>query len=105
MSQPARGILTPGGVRDRVATFVQEHPQYRSAFLTHPAAAIARHLGLVIPDVEVRAISDTADTVYVVVPSDPDELRDRELGRYQEGSATKDSRQCPGAAESHGGLP
>lgn len=85
MTEPRRGVLTPGGVRDLVATFVQQHPQQRDAFLANPAAAISRHLGLVIPDVKIVAVADTADTIHVVVPADADELRDSDLDHIAAG--------------------
>jgi hypothetical protein len=96
MAVPKHIGQTPGAVRDRIASFLQEHPGHRDEFLANPAAAIARHLGLHIPDVTVIAIPDTADTVHFVVPPDPDELGGATLERIAGGLRDAGSTQMAG---------
>ena len=58
----------------------------RQRLLSDPKAAVEQELGTRLPeDVQVRAVEETADTVYLVLPSaspadEGGELSDRELG-------------------------
>lgn len=100
MAVPKHIGLTPGVVRDRIAEFLLRHPAQQREFLANPAAAIARHLGLHIPDVTVIAIADTADVVHVVVPPDPDELGGEALERIA-GGVTQEGAQVQMAGRWH----
>ena len=100
MAVPKHIGLTPGVVRDRIATFLLRHPEHRREFLANPAAAIARHLALHIPDVTVIAVADTADQVHVVVPPDPDELGGDALERIA-GGVTQEAASVQMAGKWH----
>ena len=58
---------------------------FRQKLLADPQAALEEELGARLPDnIEIRAVEETADTVYLVLPSaslegEGGELSDREL--------------------------
>ena len=62
-----------------------EDDAFRKALLADPKAAVEQELGTKLPEeVQVRAVEETADTVYLVLPSasptgEGGELSDREL--------------------------
>lgn len=88
MAQPQNVALTAGRVRDLVSAFLRAHPEHRSAFLADPAAALKRHLGVVLRSPTVLAVVETPGTVHVVVPADPNELGEADLGRVAGGTGT-----------------
>jgi hypothetical protein len=93
MAEPRKVVLTPGGVRDLVSAVLTEYPAYRDAFLANPAAALERHLGVVLHTPAVVAVADTSDTVHIVIPADPDELGEADLRRVAGGIANTLSGQ------------
>ena len=85
MREPQDAALTMGRVQDLVASFLRRHPQQQAAFMADPAGALTRHLGIAVDGSRVVAVADTASTVHVVIPPDPDELGDRTLDRVAGG--------------------
>ena len=75
--------LTRGEIQDLLAKFSKSTPSYRAALLKNPKAVLEGQLGSKIPDsINVKAVEETADTMYVVVPYVPEsgaELTDSAL--------------------------
>jgi hypothetical protein len=65
---------------------------FRSRLLEDPRAVMEQELGVRLPDeVQVRAVEETADTIFLVLPSasrvgEGEELSDRELGAVAGGA-------------------
>ena len=80
--------MTRGEVQDLVAKFSIENPKYREALIKDPKNIIERQLGTSLgPNVKVKAVVETADTVYVVVPhsAGEGELSDADLEKVAGG--------------------
>ena len=79
--------MTRGEVQDLLAKFSTENPRYREALVNDPKAVIERQLGTSLGNVQVKAIVETADTVYVVVPhvASEGELSDADLEKVAGG--------------------
>ena len=60
--------MTRGQIQDLVGKFAVENPKYRAALLANPKAIIEKQLNTTLGDVTIKAVAETADTVYVVVP-------------------------------------
>ena len=60
--------MTRGQVQDLVAKFSTENPKYREALLKDPKGIIEKQLNTRLGSVNVKAVADTPDTIYVVVP-------------------------------------
>ena len=86
--------MTRGEVQDLLAKFAIENPKYREALIKDPKSIIERQLGTSLGNVAVKAVVESADTVYVVVPhiAGEGELSDADLekvaGGKQDISAT-----------------
>jgi hypothetical protein len=64
--------MTRGEVQDLLTKFAKNTPSYRAALLKNPKAVLEGQLGTKIPDsITVKAVEETADTMYVVVPYVP----------------------------------
>src|SRR5262245_12445865 len=79
--------MTRGEVQDLLSKFATENPKYRQALLANPKATIEKQLNTNLGNVIVKAISETADTVYVIVPHVPasGELSDADLEKVAGG--------------------
>jgi hypothetical protein len=73
--------MTRGEIQDLLSKFATDNPKYRQALLADPKATIERQLNTSLGTVQVKAIAETPDTVYVVVPYVPaaGELSDSDL--------------------------
>jgi hypothetical protein len=60
--------MTRGQVQDLLSKFAAENPANRQALISNPKAVIEQQLHSSLGDVEVKAVVETADTIYVVVP-------------------------------------
>ena len=64
--------LSRGEIQDLLTKFSKKTPSYRTALLKNPKAVLEGQLGTKIPDgIKVKAVEETADTMYVVVPYVP----------------------------------
>src|SRR5438093_13723425 len=79
--------MSRGEVQDLLSKFATENPKYRQALLANPKATIERQLNTSLGNVQVKAIAETADTVYVIVPHVPasGELSDADLEKVAGG--------------------
>jgi hypothetical protein len=86
MAQPGKK-LTRGEVQDLVAKFAVENPKYRDALIRDPKAIIEKQLNSHLGNVKVKAVVETADTAYVVVPhvAKEGELSDADLEKVAGG--------------------
>ena len=61
--------MTRGEVQDLITKFAKNTPTYRTALLKNPRAVLEGQLNTRIPEsITVKAVEETADTMYVVVP-------------------------------------
>ena len=79
--------MTRSEVQDLVAKFAAENPKYREALITNPKAVIEKQLNTSLGNVNVKAVVDTADTTYVVIPhvAGEGELSDADLEKVAGG--------------------
>ena len=73
--------MSRGEMQDLLNKFATENQKYRQALLANPKAMIERQLNTSLGNVQVKAIAETADTVYVIVPFAPvtSEMSDADL--------------------------
>ena len=79
--------MTHGQVQDLLTKFAAENTANRDALISNPKAVIEQ-LGGSLGDREVKAVVETADTIYVVVPyvSGDRELTEAELAEMSGGT-------------------
>ncbi len=79
--------MTRGEIQDLLAKFALENPKYREALIKDPKGIIERQLNRSLGDIKVKAVVETADTAYVVVPYAPGEgeLSDADLEKVAGG--------------------
>ena len=79
--------MTRGEVQDLVAKFAAENPKYRAALIQDPKGVIEKQLNTSLGNVNVKAVVDTADTTYVVIPhvAGEGELSDADLEKVAGG--------------------
>jgi hypothetical protein len=79
--------MTRGEVQDLVAKFATENPKYREALMKDPKGVIEKQLNTSLGNVKVKAVADTADTTYVVIPhvAGEGELSDADLEKVAGG--------------------
>ncbi|MGF1470888.1 MAG: NHLP leader peptide family RiPP precursor [Rubrobacteraceae bacterium] len=99
---------SPGGgpqqMRQRIVQRSVEDEEFRQRLLDDPKAAIEQEIGAWLPDeIEIRAVEETQDTVYLVLPPKPQdapqssELFEQELEAVAGGwgtSSTCDQSTC-----------
>ena len=88
--------MTRGEIQDLVAKFAVENPKYRSALLKDPKAIIEKQLNTSLGKVSVKAVADTADTVYVIVPyvAGEGQLSDADLEKVAGGKQDITDTEC-----------
>jgi hypothetical protein len=79
--------MTRGEIQDLVGKFAAENPKYRDALISDPKGIIEKQLNTSLGSVNVKAVAETADTVYVVVPhaAGEGELSDADLEKVAGG--------------------
>ena len=79
--------MSRGEVQDLVAKFAAENPKYRAALMKDPKGVIEKQLNTSLGSVNVKAVADTADTTYVVIPhvAREGELSDADLEKVAGG--------------------
>ena len=90
--------MTRGEMQDLLAKFASGSPQYRAALLKNPRAIVEKQFQMSVPDnITVKAVEETADTIYVVVPhavAAGAELDDADLEKVAGGSTVKGDANC-----------
>ena len=90
--------MTRGEMQDILSKFAASNPDYRGALLRNPRAIVAKQFNMTIPDnVTVKAVEETANTLYVVVPhavAAGAELDDADLEKVAGGSTVKGDANC-----------
>jgi Nitrile hydratase, alpha chain len=96
--------MTRGEMQDLLEKFASSNPQYRTALIKDPRSVVEKQFNMSLPDnVKVKAVEESADTIYVVVPhavSAGAELDDADLEKVAGGSTVKGDAHCdnsPGA--------
>jgi len=79
--------MTRGQIQDLLSKFAAESPANRQAVISDPKAVIEQQLDASLDGKEVKAVVETADTIYVVVPyvADGAELSEGELAQVSGG--------------------
>ncbi len=79
--------MTRGQVQDLLAKFATENPKYRDALIKNPKEMIEKQFATSLGNVNVKAVVETADTTYVVVPhiAKEGELSDADLEKVAGG--------------------
>ena len=90
--------MTRGEMQDLLAKFANSNPQYRSALLKNPRAIVEKQFNMALPDnLTVKAVEESADTIYVVVPHAVEsgaELDDADLEKVAGGATVKGDANC-----------
>jgi hypothetical protein len=60
--------MTRGEIQDLLAKFAVENPKYRDALIKDPKSVIEKQLNTTFGPTNVKAVVETADTAYVVIP-------------------------------------
>ena len=60
--------MTRGEIQDLLAKFAVENPKYREALIKDPKSVIEKQLNASMGSSHVKAVVETADTAYVVIP-------------------------------------
>jgi len=61
--------LSRGAIQDMLTKFSLKNPKYRTALIKNPKAVIEGQLNNKLPaGVKVKAVEETADTIFVIVP-------------------------------------
>jgi hypothetical protein len=60
--------MTRGQVQAFLSKFAAENPANRQALIDNPKAVIEQQLKTSLGAAEIKAVVETADTIYVVVP-------------------------------------
>jgi hypothetical protein len=73
--------MTRGEVQDLLGKFAIENPKYRQALISDPKSVIEKQLNTSLGNVQVKAIVETAEVAYVVIPhvASEGELSDADL--------------------------
>ena len=86
--------MTRGEIQELVGNFANENPEYRGALLDDPKSVIEKQLNTSLPEsLTVKAIVETSDTAYVVIPhvADEGELNDIDLEKVAGGCLDKNA--------------
>jgi hypothetical protein len=79
--------MTRGEIQDLLAKFAIENPKYREALISNPKDIIEKQLNTTLGSVQIKAVVETAETAYVVVPyaAAEGELSDADLEKVAGG--------------------
>lgn len=90
--------MTRGEMQDLLAKFASSNQQYRSALIKNPRAVVEKQFNMTLPDnVTVKAVEESANTIYVVVPHAVvagAELADADLEKVAGGGKVKGDANC-----------
>jgi Nitrile hydratase, alpha chain len=97
--------ITRGAVQDLLTKFSTNDPKYRAALLKDPKMVLEKQLNTTLPkSMHVKAVEETADTVYVVVPFVPksgQQLSDNALEMVAGGFKDNNCNSAAGGINTH----
>jgi Nitrile hydratase, alpha chain len=97
--------ISRGEVQDLLGKFAANDPKYRAALLKDPKAIVEKQLNTTLPaNMKVKAVEETADTIYVVVPFVPkqgQELLDSALEMIAGGFLDHNCNRAQGGINTH----
>lgn len=75
MSDAEKNELVRRSIKERVLRRASDDEDFRLLLIDNPKSAIARELGIDIPDnLHVSVIREAADQVFIVLPWNPDDF-------------------------------
>jgi len=79
--------MSRGEMQDLLNKFASQNPKYRSALLKDPKSVVEKQFAISLSGVDVRAVEEAPDTLYVIVPrvSAAGELDDSDLEKVAGG--------------------
>lgn len=97
--------ISRGEVQDLLTKFATNDPKYRAALLRDPKMVLEKQLNTTLPaSMTVKAVEESADTVYVVVPFVPkagQELSDNALEMVAGGFKDNNCNSAKGGINTH----
>lgn len=90
--------MTRGEIQDLLAKFAKESPNYREALIKDPKGIMEKQLNTKLGSVNVKAVVESADTMYLVVPhvAKEGELGDADLEKVAGGFLDDYEVSCGG---------
>ena len=92
--------MTRGEMQDLLMKFSLESPKYRDALIADPRNIVEKQFAIEVPEhITVKAVQETADTIYVVVPHAVEqgaELSDADLEAVAGGHSIVKEAKCGG---------
>ncbi len=97
--------ISRGEIQDLLGKFAASDAKYRDALLKDPKAIMEKQLNTTLPSgMKVKAVEETADTLYVVVPFVPKagaELSDSALEMVAGGFLDHNCNKAQGGINTH----
>src|SRR5262245_28230971 len=97
--------ISRGEIQDLLGKFSTGDPKYRQALLKDPKGILEKQLNTTLPaNMKVKAVEETADTIYVVVPFAPkagQELSDSALEMVAGGFLDHNCNRAQGGINTH----
>lgn len=97
--------ISRGEIQDLLSKFATDNPKYRAALMSDPKSILEKQFNTTLPaGVTVKAVQETADTIYVVVPYVPAqgaELSDNALEMVAGGFKDNNCNNARGGINTH----
>ena len=97
--------ISRGEMQDVLGKFASSSPKYRQALLKDPKTVLEQQMNTTLPaKMHVKAVEETADTIYVVVPFAPkpgQELSDSALEMVAGGFLDHNCNDAKGGINTH----
>ena len=97
--------ISRGEIQDLLTKYASNNPQYRDALLKDPKSIVEKQFNTTLPaGISVKAVVETADTIYVVVPYIPAqgaELSDNALEMVAGGFKDNNCNNARGGINTH----
>ena len=97
--------ISRGEIQDLLSKFATNNPKYREALIKDPRSILEKQFNTSLPSgMHVKAVEETADTIYVVVPYIPAqgaELSDNALEMVAGGFKDNNCNNARGGINTH----
>lgn len=104
MSEMDRDVALRLSIRDRVLRRATEDDEFRKLLIDNPKSAIARELGIDVPDgVHVTVLPESPNHVFVVLPSGPAHPQQPIMTGVERLASGVGSAYYPGLLPAYGG--